>query len=81
MASRKQRSTTSETYALELDYEKCLAKAKRLHRKDMEFFLYQINNAYCSISSKDYATNEKYRNETTLEHWLFDPERYRWKTR
>ena len=53
MAVRKQRATTSETYAMDFDYNKVLLKAKRLHKSDEEFYIGKINDSYTSISRFD----------------------------
>lgn len=80
MAVRKQRATTSELYALETEYKKCLTKAKRIHREDMEFYIYQINSCYCSASISDYMmAQEQHNNEPTLEYWFFNPDIAKWK--
>lgn len=72
MSVRSQRATTSTTYSISLDYKECLSKAKRIHRQDKEFYIYQVGKSYSSVSKLDFNTNDKYSNEPTLEHWVFN---------
>ncbi len=74
MAVRRQRATTSETYAMDFDYNKVLTKAKRLHKSDNEFYIGKINDNYTSISGFDVKLYN-YDLEK-LEHWIFNNKRW-----
>lgn len=71
MAVRKQRATTSKLYAMDIDYNKVLTEAKKIHRSDNEFYIYNSDNGYhTSISIHDvYLDNY---NKSQLEHWKFN---------
>lgn len=73
-AGQKRRATTSETYAMDSDYNKVLTKAKRLHRSDGEFYIGNINGYYSSISILDVKTFNY--NQEELEHWIFNNKRW-----
>lgn len=70
-AGQKRRATTSKTYAMDMDYKKCITDAKRIHRYDCIFYIYLQGKHYTSISYRDYQTNEKYHSIKGLEHWYF----------
>lgn len=71
MAVRRQRATTSETYAFDRDYNIVLSKAKRFHKSYKEFYLYQVGEYWTSITTseiKDFSL--------MLEHWLWNGTRW-----
>lgn len=70
MAVRKQRATTSKTYAMNTCYTKALADAKRIHRDDGKFYMDKINGSFTSISVADYSSNTGYQKKD-LEEWNF----------
>jgi hypothetical protein len=71
VSARRQRATTSETYAFNENYDIVLTKAKKLHRDAKEFYLYQIDKYWTSIDPlfvKDM--------NLMLEHWTFTDNRW-----
>lgn len=78
MAVRKQRATTSKTYALDESYNKCLNDAKRIHRYDGEFYMYRMEalNYWTSLSKADYKMHPDVYALPTLEHWKFVVKRW-----
>ena len=76
MAVRKQRSTTSKTYAMDICYTKALADAKRIHRDDGKFYMDKVNDVFTSISEFEYSRTPAYQ-EKDLEEWNFVNGRWR----
>ena len=76
MAVRKQRATTSKTYAMDICYTKALADAKRIHRCDEKFYMDKINESFTSISVSEYMRTPAYQNKQ-LEEWNFINGRWR----
>lgn len=78
MGLRKQRATTSKTYALDESYKKCLNDAKRIHRCDGEFYMYRIEklNCWTSLSKVDYEVQPGIYALPTLDHWKFVGKRW-----
>lgn len=76
MAVRKQRATTSKTYAMDICYTKALADAKRIHRDDGKFYMDKINESFTSISVSEYMRTPAYQNKH-LEEWNFVNGRWR----
>ena len=70
MAVRKQRATTSKTYAMDICYTKALADAKRIHRCDGKFYMNKINESFTSISVSEYIRTPAYQDKH-LEEWNF----------
>ena len=76
MAVRKQRATTSKTYAMDICYTKALADAKRIHRCDGKFYMDKINESFTSISVSEYMRIPAYQDKH-LEEWNFINGRWR----
>ena len=70
MSIRKQRATTSKTYAMDTCYTKALADAKRIHRDDGKFYMDKINDSFTSISESEYLRTPAYQGKD-LEEWNF----------
>ena len=70
MAVRKQRVTTSKTYAMDICYTKALADAKHIHRCDGKFYMDKINESFTSISVSEYIRTPAYQDKH-LEEWNF----------
>lgn len=70
MSVRRQRATTSKTYAMDMCYSKVLADAKRIHRSDGKFYIDKIGKSFCSVSVREFSTNAAY-SERNLEEWTF----------
>ena len=70
MAIRKQRATTSKTYAMDICYTKALADAKRIYRCDGKFYMDKINEPFTSISVSEYMRTPAYQDKH-LEEWDF----------
>ena len=70
MAVRRQRATTSKTYAMDVCYTKALADAKRIHRCDGKFYMNKINESFTSISVSEYIRTPAYQDKH-LEEWNF----------
>lgn len=75
MPVRRQRATTSKTYAMDICYTKALADAKRIHRDDGKFYLDKIGDVYTSISVAQYEITPAY-SERNLEEWNFSNGRW-----
>lgn len=76
MPVRKQRATTSKTYAMDICYTKALADAKRIHHDDGKFYLDKIADSYISISVAEYKITPAYA-ERNLKEWNFINGRWR----
>ena len=76
MTVRKQRATTSKTYAMDTCYSKALADAKRIHRCDGKFYMDKINEFFTSISVSEYIRTPAYQDKH-LEEWNFINGRWR----
>lgn len=76
MTVRKQRATTSKTYAMDTCYSKTLADAKRIHRCDGKFYMDKINEFFTSISVSEYIRTPAYQDKH-LEEWNFINGRWR----
>jgi hypothetical protein len=75
MAVRRQRATTSATYAMDKDKSVVITKAKRIHRYDGEFYIVRVLEDYSSVNTFD--MKQYYKDEVNVEHWKFD--NGRWK--
>lgn len=73
MAVRKQRATTSETYAIDTDYSKVLMKAKRIHRNEGVFYIGIVLSSYVSYSEADLKV---YPSAEINEKWTFNNNRW-----
>ena len=71
-AGQKRRTTTKKTYAMNIDYKKCLKEAKTIHRDDKAFYLYDVGNCYSSISVSEFDCNDLFKSTPSLEYWVFD---------
>ena len=73
MAVRKQRATTSRTYALDNDYNKVITQSKKIYRYDEIFYIGTIcvgnQVSYVSYSQMDINTNPKIK---PIEKWTFE---------
>lgn len=78
MSVRKQRATTSKTYAMDICYTKALSDAKRIHRDDEKFYMDKIGDVFTSISKAEYSRTVAYQ-EKDLEEWNFINGRWRKK--
>jgi len=56
---------------MDTDYNKVLAEAKRIHRSDNEFYIYNSDNGYHTSISIHNAYLGNY-NKEELEHWIFN---------
>ena len=72
---RRQRATTSKTYAMDMCYSKALADAKRIHRSDGKFYMDKIGESFCSVSAFEVSINAAY-SERNLEEWTFVNKRW-----
>ena len=53
MAVRKQRATTSKTYAMHTDYKVALTQAKKIHRESGLFYIGMVLESYSSYTESD----------------------------
>lgn len=69
MGVRKQRATTSATYAMEKEKQQCINKAKRIHRFEEKFYIANLVGWFTSID--EFTFKRCYQKETNIEYWVF----------
>ena len=74
MSLTGRRATTSATYAMDVDYDVVVKKAKRIHRYDGEFYIVKINKCYSSVSKFDMQI---YKYSGEVDHYVFNNGRWR----
>lgn len=75
MSVRRQRATTSKTYAMNICYSVAVREAKRIHRQDGKFYITRIGDYFTSLREVDCEIYGY--DKSKLEAWIFQDGKWR----
>ena len=75
MSVRRQRATTSKTYAMDKCYSVAVREAKCIHRYDGKFYMTRIGDCFTSLTEADCEIYGY--DKSKLETWIFQDGKWR----